>query len=138
MSEAKKSTPDKKRKKDVLKVTELSVVSNALERQKKSSAFLFRFFVNSVYIKEMEPKVAITKILKMNKLEGDFQVIQRDKNSPNGVFCEMEAKGKLIQALCTKKRLRAPNCRIILNKRIRKLISEKEFIESSKKFDNDE
>lgn len=101
----------------------------------RSSAILFKFYVHSVYIKSLKPEVAINKILKMNKLEGDFVVNRWDKKSPNGVFCEMEPKGKLLLALANKKRLRAPSCTIILDKRIRKQMSELEFVESAKKFE---
>ena len=101
----------------------------------RSSAILFKFYVHSVYIKSLKPETAINKILKMNKLEGDFVVNRWDKKSQNGVFCEIEPKGKLLLALANKKRLRAPSCTIILDKRIRKQMSELEFVESAKKFE---
>ena len=101
----------------------------------RSSAILFKFYVHSVYIKSLKPEKAIDKILKMNKLEGDFVVNRWDKKSQNGVFCEMEPKGKLLLALANWKRLRAPSCTIILEKRIRKQMTESEFVESAKKFE---
>ena len=101
----------------------------------RSSAILFKFYVHSVYIKSLKPETAIDKILKMNKLEGDFVVNRWDKKSQNGFFCEMEPKGKLLLALANRKRLRAPSCTIILEKRIRKQMTESEFVESAKKFE---
>ena len=62
--------------------------------------------------------LVINKIFKMNILEGDFVINRCDWKSQNGVFCEMEPKGKLLLAL-TNKRLRSPSCTIILENRIR-------------------
>ena len=101
----------------------------------RSSAILFKFYVHSVYIKTLKPEVAINKILKMNNLDGEFVVNRWDKKSQNGVFCELEPKGKLLLALANRKRLRAPSCTIILEKRIRKQMTELDFVESAKKFE---
>ena len=95
----------------------------------RSSAILFKFYVHSLFIKSLKPNIAINKILKMNNLEGDFVINNWDKRSQNGVFCELEPKGKLLLALANRKRLRAPSCTIKLDKRIRKQMSEQEFVE---------
>ena len=86
-------------------------------------------------MKSLKPNIAINKILKMNNLEGDFVINRWDKKSQNGVFCELEPKGKLLLALASRKRLRAPSCTIMLEKRIRKQMSEQDFVESAKKFE---
>ena len=65
----------------------------------------------------------------MNNLEGDFVINRWDKKSQNGVFCELEPKGKLLLALANRKRLRAPSCTIKLDKRIRKQMSEQDFVD---------
>ena len=101
----------------------------------RNSAIFFKFYVHSVFIKSLKPNIAINKILKMNNLEGDFVINRWDKKSQNGVFCELEPKGKLLLALANRKRLRAPSCTIMLEKRIRKQMSEQDFVESAKKFE---
>ena len=107
----------------------------AWNKWERSQAILFKFYIHSVFIKTLKKDIAMTRILKMNGLEGNFIINRWDTKSKNGVFCELEPKGKLLWALANKKRLKAPSCSIILEKKIRREMTETEYIENAKKYE---
>ena len=83
--------------------------------------------------KNHEANTSYQKILRMNSLDGDFSIEKWDNKSMTGVYVELTAKDGLLLALHRKKRLRAPSCSIILDKKVRKQLVEDYVVHSAKK-----
>ena len=104
--------------------------TRAWARWERSEGWVFQGFLHGNLWKKLKGRYALSKILTLNGLQGQFDNLTWDTKPPNGVWCTFEPKGLLAEALTRKNRLDGGTCSIKLQKRWRKAKTEEQFFES--------
>ena len=87
-------------------------------RFERGIAWQFKGFLRGAMWKlKKDPKNVLQNILKMNGLEGEFEIQKWDsQNNGKGIFITFQPKGKLIDHLTDRKELNAGVCKLKLEK----------------------
>ena len=87
-----------------------SETTRAWSRWERGQAWVFSGFLHGNHFKSLKPKFAISSILKINGLKGEFEDITWNTKTPNGVYVSFVPIGPLLQELEGKKKLNGGTC----------------------------
>lgn len=104
--------------------------TRAWARWERGDRWVFQGFLHGHFWQSQKSNRSVSKILKMNGLSGNFQIIQWNKCA-NGIFVGFEADETLTTQLQGRGKLQAGICSLKLERKFRRAINEDDFLKKS-------